>query len=62
LFLLPEQLLATARKLKNQRKGYRPDSDRGSLRSSSSRPIRLRDLRRLELDFHLLFSRRQGEA
>jgi integrase len=64
LFLLPELLLARARKVKNLKKAAVLVQTGVAIEILLVAPIRLYDLIRLELDVHILFTRpgRQGEA
>jgi integrase len=64
LFLLPALLLARARKVKNRKKAAIVVQTAIAIEILLVAPIRLGDLRRLELDVHILFARpgRQGDA
>src|SRR5260221_7650597 len=64
LFLLPELLLAMARRVKNVKKAAVLVQTAVAIEILLVAPIRLQDLRRLDLDVHILFSRpsHQGDA
>jgi hypothetical protein len=64
LFLLPELLLAQARKIENPKKAAVLAQTGIAIEILLVAPIRLHDLIRLELDAHILFARpgRQGDA
>src|SRR5260370_22423386 len=64
LFLLPALLLARARKAKNLKRAAIEVQTAIAIEILLVAPIRLYDLRRLELDVHILFARpgRQGDA
>jgi integrase len=64
LFLLPQLLLARARKVENPKKAAILVQTAIAIEILLVAPIRLHDLIRLELDVHILFARpgRQGDA